>query len=105
MDWSDALLGVRVYLIVRFKLSTGQDMKASELIVRLSALVAERGDLSVRIWNNTESEFDEVNEIEPRRFTEHQRASEEERIIYFFGIDSYAVGDWSAQLRHDSDET
>lgn len=79
-------------------------MKASELIARLQKLISIHGDQDIRIFNPTENEFDEINEIEPRRFLEWQRASDDERKTIFFGIDTYAVGDWSAQLRYDNVE-
>ena len=66
------------------------------MIARLQALVAQYGDLDVCIYNSMESEFDAVNEIEPRRVLPGQRGTPEERTQVFFGIDPYAIGDWAA---------
>jgi len=79
-------------------------MNASEIILRLDMLIKEHGDLEVKIWNDLTFEFDAVNEIEPRRITPDQRAAMEERKKIFLGVDTYAVGDWSAQLRYDGKE-
>lgn len=75
-------------------------MKATELISALRELVAQHGDLDVRIHNEYAGEFEDPNEVLARRVLPGQLLGRQGEV--FFGIDYTVVGDRAAQLRHDA---
>lgn len=71
-------------------------MKATELITQLQALVDSHGDCDVGIYSNLELEFEELDQVEPRRINPRDRPNFTTPV--FFGLTTYEVGDWAQRL-------
>lgn len=75
-------------------------MKASETIKKIQELINEFGDCDIGIYNLTENEFEELDQIEARIIGKMDR---KKFPGIFFGLTNFEIGDWFRQIKYQKE--